>query len=986
VAGSLSRGWKAIRIISGLFLGLIIAITATLYFVEFNEYRGLLARQLSQHLGRPLKIDGDLKLHLGLHTGFSVAGLSLAGAGDGGGDDAGDGGAENIAKIGRISFGVSLLPLLRREIVIDQMQVEDAEILVARLPDGRLNWAEVFRSAQVGMQDAGVGQWAPPRISDFRLLNSDVTYRDSGVEFVLAVQELKADVAATAAPAEITMEAVLQGNGTHPVAFTGQMDNLEAFLAGREIQLDGTFEFAGATARAKGRIFHPLEGRGMDVHVNAQTEQLRSLLQVAGLQPRLQGPAELAFDLTDRDGPLSVRNLDAKVRPAPGVQVRLTGVMADALALDGLDFAMKVQAGNTTQLSALAGVELPSIGPVLLAGRIGGSMARPTLADVNVEAGAAGRLLLTATGAITQPLAGTGLDLDIRLQGPDSEILSKYAGTAIPALGRFDLRGHLSDSIDAPQLSGIAGRFHHSDGTNIEFHGAVQNPMTGADMNLAFKATGPSLLALAARSGQDIGNIHDPGLFQARAVLTGAIDDPVLRDMHVTFETTSGATLTLSGDVARLFTGVGIDMQFAMAGTADAVLAELMGLDKLALTEQLSVKGGVTGSRDVFRLDILDLRLGSSDLAGTLDIDLRGTRPRVDADLHAKEFDLDALTAPPMASVDGGEAKSDGRFIPDLATNQSALTLLDGSLKVRTTRLRKSDLVMESFHLEATLENGTLTMKPSTARLAGGQLTLNGHVKDNELVLQASLRRAAVADLGAMVDFHDVDGSLDFSADLRAPMAPNLRAIAAGLNGKVSLVVTDGHVRSQLLELLAKDLVVALVAKKSSEQGVRLHCFANGYVIKDGLADSQVLLLDTESMTVTGDGETNLADEAIRYRLAPKPKDPSLISLATPINVTGTLTDPGFAPDSVAVAGSVAIAVVGNLLLPGVGLLLPLLSAGTGEAHPCMNVIKNGKAVAAPGQGGKSGASPGVLEQMGGAVKSGAKSLMQLPGKVLEAK
>ncbi|MBT4687013.1 MAG: hypothetical protein HOB72_02940, partial [Rhodospirillaceae bacterium] len=81
MAGSLSRGWKAIRIISGLFLGLIIAITATLYFVEFNEYRGLLARQLSQHLGRPLKIDGDLKLHLGLHTGFSVAGLSLAGAG-----------------------------------------------------------------------------------------------------------------------------------------------------------------------------------------------------------------------------------------------------------------------------------------------------------------------------------------------------------------------------------------------------------------------------------------------------------------------------------------------------------------------------------------------------------------------------------------------------------------------------------------------------------------------------------------------------------------------------------------------------------------------------------------------------------------------------------------------------------------------------------------------------------------------------------------
>jgi len=32
-----------------------------------------------------------------------------------------------------------------------------------------------------------------------------------------------------------------------------------------------------------------------------------------------------------------------------------------------------------------------------------------------------------------------------------------------------------------------------------------------------------------------------------------------------------------------------------------------------------------------------------------------------------------------------------------------------------------------------------------------------------------------------------------------------------------------------------------------------------------------------------------------------------------------------------------------HLLLPGVGLLLPLLNTGTGEAHPCMNVLQGGK-------------------------------------------
>jgi hypothetical protein len=84
-----------------------------------------------------------------------------------------------------------------------------------------------------------------------------------------------------------------------------------------------------------------------------------------------------------------------------------------------------------------------------------------------------------------------------------------------------------------------------------------------------------------------------------------------------------------------------------------------------------------------------------------------------------------------------------------------------------------------------------------------------------------------------------------------------------------------------------------------------------------------------------------------------------------------------------AVAGSVAAAVVGNLLLPGVGLLLPLLNSGTGEAHPCMHVLKDGKVKAAPAKpGGPKGAS-GILDRVGGAVSKGAGTLLKLPGKLL---
>ena len=57
-----------------------------------------------------------------------------------------------------------------------------------------------------------------------------------------------------------------------------------------------------------------------------------------------------------------------------------------------------------------------------------------------------------------------------------------------------------------------------------------------------------------------------------------------------------------------------------------------------------------------------------------------------------------------------------------------------------------------------------------------------------------------------------------------------------------------------------------------------------------------------------------------------------------------------------------------HLLLRGIGQLLPLLNAGTGEAHSCMNVLQGGKVEAAP-------AKPEA--------RKGAGELLKLPGRIL---
>jgi len=50
-------------------------------------------------------------------------------------------------------------------------------------------------------------------------------------------------------------------------------------------------------------------------------------------------------------------------------------------------------------------------------------------------------------------------------------------------------------------------------------------------------------------------------------------------------------------------------------------------------------------------------------------------------------------------------------------------------------------------------------------------------------------------------------------------------------------------------------------------------------------------LFDTSRMRVTGAGQVDFDTEQIYFRLVPTPKKPQFLSLATPVQVTGTITD-----------------------------------------------------------------------------------------------
>jgi hypothetical protein len=180
------------------------------------------------------------------------------------------------------------------------------------------------------------------------------------------------------------------------------------------------------------------------------------------------------------------------------------------------------------------------------------------------------------------------------------------------------------------------------------------------------------------------------------------------------------------------------------------------------------------------------------------------------------------------------------------------------------------------------------------------------------------------------------------------------------------MVVADGYIANKYVELLAADLLTSLAPWSKDQAGTKVNCFAADFPIARGLATARVLLLDTVRMTVTGKGTVDLGAERLNLLLDPKPKEPSLLSLATPVNVTGPLTAPVATPDPAGLAEGAAGAVAGNILLPGAGLLLPLVSAGSDDQHPCLKLVRQ----AAPEREAKpaSASAPAKSQSSGGGI------------------
>ncbi|MBI3127834.1 MAG: AsmA family protein [Candidatus Tectomicrobia bacterium] len=409
----------------------------------------------------------------------------------------------------------------------------------------------------------------------------------------------------------------------------------------------------------------------------------------------------------------------------------------------------------------------------------------------------------------------------------------------------------------------------------------------------------------------------------------------------------AGVEAQVKGEIGNLQKMSGVRLAVSASAASLAALKPIAG-EMAASLGKLSFSAEVKGGPDIFQADNLKLALGGTDLAGKAGVNLKGAKPLITAELASKRAVLaDFLGAPEGGKAAGGGQKKSaarkGKVFPNDPLPLDALGLLDADVRYTAGEVVAPGATLREVAARLVLRGGKLSVQPFTAKVAGGEAA-------GGLSLDAGTKAAAAGmkvkglELGALLKeagHRDwVSGRADLAVDLKGRGA-SVAAIMASLNGETKFVMANGRASTAGLDYAIGGFtqVLGTLLSKGTDK-VALNCAVSDFLVRDGVATSRALVVDSEFSTIAGEGKIDLGRETLDMKVTPRPKSATL-NLSVPVNIQGTLANPKVRPDELAVARRLG-GIAGIFIFP------PAAIAGLGDLgsadNPCL------KLMAAPGQ------------------------------------
>ena len=847
--------------IVGLLVVLIVtaAIVIPIY-VDPNDYKDEITSIVKKQTGREVQIPGDLSITVFPWLGVETGRLVLS--------DAEGFGPEPMVQAEGVEVRVKLLPLLRKEIQMGTVVIDQLQANLARNEQGVTNWDDLLKAAEKAPEakPEQEGKKAPSDQKGFALAglavggldisNSRITWVDkkAGQRYVIDQLNLETGELVPGEPIDIDLSLVADASqpklkGSLSLAGTVEYELDKQRYQVTPLSLESSLE---GPQLPGGAADISLSADTIAADLGAHTVSVRAL-SLRALETTIEGDIE-------------ARNIDRK--------------------LPGLKGYIQVAGDNLPAL-------LKAAGKPELAAKIADDAAEFALDasfDADTDAGTAklsdleGRVLgvdisgnLNATNTNTD---NPGISGQLDIAGEDLASLLAVAGQEPLAknLKSLQASANLSGTRQSLKLEPVKAR------ATVAGDALPEGPV-----DIKLDATAAANLA---QETLDIPQLTIQGLgldVQGGMKATGIMSQPGY----------SGSLKVAPFNLRKLMQQLALEVP----ETADKKV-----LTKVAVDTQFS---GTTNSISLSKLTLaLDETTASGNLA-VADIKKQALR----FDLNVDKLNADRYLPPPAE----GEAAA---ATPETAAAGAATQLpletlralnIKGELKVGQLVISKAQL--SNVRVTINADNGVIAIAPATAKLYKGsyQGAVNLNATGKQPVLDFDTRLTDV-DIEPLLKDMTGEAKLTGIGNINAKLTATGAAVETmkkTLNGKADLLFRDGAYKGVNLGAILRKADAILEGRSlkevSEEEKTDFSEMTATLNITDGIVKNNDLSAKSPAIRVSGKGEANLVTENVDYtvnasvaKTAKGQGGEALDSVGgytVPVRCKGTFAKPGCKPD-----------------------------------------------------------------------------------------
>jgi hypothetical protein len=511
--------------------------------------------------------------------------------------------------------------------------------------------------------------------------------------------------------------------------------------------------------------------------------------------------------------------------------------------------------------------------------------------EEGLDAQASGRVERIQPGSTTGfPL--TGVHAEARVSAPSTAALGALLGRPIPDLGAVEVSAILSDEDRVLGVESLQLNVSRAETSVLRVAGAIDDVLNLSDIRWSGSADVDlsALLAEWVEPGTLLGTMH--GEF----VLSD--EDGSLGIESFTLQSQHDAVLSseLSGSFDDFDTFADLEANVAIDLIDTTTLNRILGSGH-RLSGPIRVHGALTGnSSSVFYDGRLDL--GRTQFETHAELNFDAEKPLLIAKiivpvLHPSDLGLLSVGTSQSPATVGG-SKPSAQLFSEQPLDFSWLDGQNFDFDLRIDDVAGERYAIQDLTLRATLTDRELILGPIKATYLGGATTGHARLTGAERPeMSLSLTSDDIV-FGELLEL--MTGSRAVRGDLSARIhltteGISIQELAANLSGDVGLVLENGAIPRQQLDMIAVDLLGWTVGRVTRRNEAEFDCIIGRFTIDAGLITTNAFFLEGPNLAMTGAGTVDLGAETIDVRLLPKTRRRAWRS-TTPVHLTGALGRP----------------------------------------------------------------------------------------------